>query len=94
MRHWHHRPWTGREPWFTEDRGGGSGPDGAVWYTGVPARADLGTPVNRLYRITTDGTITELELPGNAAAMAAGGGAIWIAGQGQVWRVNLQGSNS
>ena len=67
-----------------------AGPDGAVWFTGVPARADLSTPIDRLYRVTPDGTITELRLPGPAVAVASGGGALWVAGQNQIWRVDLQ----
>ena len=66
-----------------------AGLDGAVWFTGTPARADVGT-IDRLYRVTTDGTFSELRLPGNAGSVAAGGGALWVAGQGQIWRVELQ----
>jgi hypothetical protein len=67
-----------------------AGPDGAVWFTGAPARADAGGTIDRLYRVTADGTFSELRLPGNAGSVASGGGALWVAGQGQIWRVELQ----
>jgi RNA polymerase sigma-70 factor, ECF subfamily len=68
------------------------GPDGAVWFTGAPVRPEVSTPIDRLYRVTADGTITELRLPAGAGAVASGGGALWVArGQDrpEIWRVDL-----
>jgi virginiamycin B lyase len=68
----------------------GAGPDGAVWVVGAPVRVDLSTPIDRLYRVAPDGTIAEHRLPGSATAIAAGApGTLWVAGQGQVWKVEL-----
>lgn len=67
-----------------------AGSDGAVWVVGAPARADLSTPVDRLYRVAPDGTIAEHQLPGSGTAITAGAaGTLWVAGQGQVWKVEL-----
>jgi virginiamycin B lyase len=67
-----------------------AGSDGAVWVVGAPARADLSSPVDRLYRIAPDGTIAEHRLPGSGTAITAGAaGTLWVAGQGQIWKVEL-----
>jgi virginiamycin B lyase len=65
-----------------------AGSDGAVWVVGAPERADLSTPVDRLYRVVPDGEITEHRLPGSGTAITAGtADTLWVAGQGQVWKV-------
>jgi virginiamycin B lyase len=71
-------------------RGVAAGSDGAVWVVGAPARTDVDTPVDRLYRVAPEGTITEHRLPGSGGAITAGAaGTLWVAGQGQVWKVEL-----
>jgi streptogramin lyase len=61
-----------------------TGPDGALWFTGVPG--EIG-------RMTRSGVVTEFPVPATPSAIAAGpGGALWFTGvTGEVSRITTSG---